>query len=38
MRVEQWIGRIDRIGQREPVVMVRNFVIPGTVEESVYQA
>jgi superfamily II DNA or RNA helicase len=38
MRVEQRIGRIDRIGQQEPVVTVRNYVIPGTVEESVYQA
>jgi hypothetical protein len=38
MRVEQRIGRIDRIGQLQPVVTVRNYVIPGTVEESVYQA
>ena len=38
MRVEQRIGRIDRIGQRHPTVTVRNYVIPGTVEESVYQA
>jgi hypothetical protein len=38
MRVEQRIGRIDRIGQIQPVVTVRNYVIPGTVEESVYQA
>lgn len=38
MRVEQRIGRIDRIGQQQPVVIVRNYVIPGTVEESVYQA
>jgi superfamily II DNA or RNA helicase len=38
MRVEQRIGRIDRIGQPEPVVVVRNYVIPGTVEESVYAA
>jgi superfamily II DNA or RNA helicase len=38
MRVEQRIGRIDRIGQQQPIVTVRNFVIPGTVEESVYQA
>lgn len=38
MRAEQRIGRIDRIGQRHPTVTVRNFVIPGTVEESVYRA
>jgi superfamily II DNA or RNA helicase len=38
MRVEQRIGRIDRIGQQQPTVIVRNFVIPGTVEESVYEA
>ena len=38
MRVEQRIGRIDRIGQQHPVVTVRNYVIPGTVEESVYAA
>jgi superfamily II DNA or RNA helicase len=38
MRVEQRIGRIDRIGQTRPIVTVRNYVIPGTVEESVYAA
>jgi hypothetical protein len=38
MRVEQRIGRIDRIGQPAPVVVVRNYVVPGTVEESVYAA
>ena len=38
MRVEQRIGRIDRIGQQQDVVTVRNYVIPGTVEESVYEA
>jgi hypothetical protein len=38
MRVEQRIGRIDRLGQLSPVVTVRNYVIPGTVEESVYEA
>ena len=37
MRVEQRIGRIDRIGQQEPVVEVRNYFIPGTVEERVYE-
>lgn len=38
MRVEQRIGRIDRIGQQEPVIRVRNYVIPGTVEQQVYAA
>jgi len=38
MRVEQRIGRIDRLGQQSPVVHIRNYVIPGTVEESVYSA
>lgn len=38
MRVEQRIGRIDRIGQPAPVVTVANYVVPGTVEESVYSA
>lgn len=38
MRVEQRIGRIDRIGQQEPVIKVRNYVIPGTVEQQVYAA
>jgi hypothetical protein len=38
MRVEQRIGRIDRIGQKHPVVHVINYVVPGTVEDSVYRA
>jgi superfamily II DNA or RNA helicase len=38
MRVEQRIGRIDRIGQPAPVVEVVNYTIPGTVEEDVYRA
>ncbi len=38
MRVEQRIGRIDRIGQVAPVVRVRSYTIPGTVEDSVYAA
>jgi hypothetical protein len=36
MRVEQRIGRIDRIGQAAPIVTIRNYVVPGTVEEQVY--
>ncbi len=38
MRVEQRIGRIDRIGQPAPVVEIVNYTIPGTVEEDVYRA
>ncbi len=38
MRVEQRIGRIDRIGQQRAQVTIRNYLIPGTVEENVYRA
>ncbi len=38
MRVEQRIGRIDRLGQVRSTVNVRNFFIEGTVEEEVYRA
>lgn len=38
MRVEQRIGRVDRIGQQWATVKVRNFTIPGTVEVDVYRA
>lgn len=38
MRVEQRIGRIDRLGQARDTVHVRSYFIPDTVEESVYQA
>lgn len=37
MRAEQRIGRIDRIGQIAPLVHVRNYFIPDTVEERVYE-
>jgi len=37
MKVEQRIGRIDRIGQRYEKVQVRNFFIKDTVEARVYQ-
>lgn len=36
MRVEQRIGRIDRFGQRNPKVLIFNFVTPGTVEERIF--
>jgi hypothetical protein len=38
MRVEQRIGRIDRLGQLRDIVHIRSYFIPNTVEESVYQA
>jgi hypothetical protein len=38
MRVEQRIGRIDRLGQQADVVKIRSYFIPNTVEESVYRA
>lgn len=38
MRVEQRIGRIDRLGQARDSVHIRSYFIPNTVEESVYAA
>ena len=38
MKVEQRIGRIDRIGQRRHEVRVRHFMYEGTVEADVYAA
>jgi hypothetical protein len=37
MRVEQRIGRIDRIGQLAPTVRIHNFYYDGTVEAKVYR-
>jgi hypothetical protein len=37
MRVEQRIGRIDRIGQQFDRVWIRNYFYDGTVEATVYQ-
>jgi hypothetical protein len=37
MRVEQRIGRIDRIGQVYPRVWVRNYFYDETVEATIYQ-
>ncbi|MBX3412594.1 MAG: DEAD/DEAH box helicase family protein [Pirellulales bacterium] len=37
MRVEQRIGRIDRIGQVYDRVWIRNYFYDGTVEATVYQ-
>src|SRR5690606_892331 len=36
MKVEQRIGRIDRIGQRHPEIYVLNLCYPGSAEEIVY--
>jgi hypothetical protein len=36
MRVEQRIGRIDRIGQDAPVVRILNLYVQGTIEEDAY--
>lgn len=38
MRVEQRIGRIDRLGPVRDVVHIRHYFVPGTVEEAVYNA
>ncbi len=38
MRVEQRIGRIDRIGQVHDVVWIRNYFYEDTVEAQVYRA
>src|SRR5690606_18845579 len=38
MKVEQRIGRIDRLGQPHDVIHVRNYFIPNTVEQAVYDA
>lgn len=38
MKVEQRIGRIDRIGQRRPEVSVRHYFYEQTVEAQVYKA
>ncbi len=37
MRVEQRIGRIDRIGQRHDVVWIRNYFYEKSVEAEVYR-
>lgn len=37
MRVEQRIGRVDRIGARYPDIRVSNYFYAGTVEQRVYE-
>lgn len=36
-RIEQRIGRIDRIGQREPKVLIWNLVYEDTIDDRVYE-
>lgn len=36
MKVEQRIGRIDRIGQKSNNVYIYNFVMKGTIEEKIF--
>jgi len=37
MRVEQRIGRIDRLGQRKPKVTVINLLHAGTIDDTIYR-
>ncbi len=36
MVVEQRIGRIDRIGQKDPLIHIYNLVLANTIEEQIY--
>lgn len=36
MRIEQRIGRVDRIGQEHPTVFIKNLFYTGTKDEQVY--
>jgi superfamily II DNA or RNA helicase len=38
MRVEQRIGRIDRLGQEHPIIRIVNLHYEGTIETDVYRA
>ncbi|MCI0431035.1 MAG: SNF2-related protein [Rhodospirillales bacterium] len=38
MRVEQRIGRIDRLGQKYPIIRIVNLHYAGTIETDVYDA
>ena len=37
MRIEQRIGRIDRVGQQSETVSIYNFITPGTVDAEIYE-
>lgn len=36
MVVEQRIGRIDRFGQKSPIVNIYNFIVAGSIQEEIY--
>jgi hypothetical protein len=36
MKLEQRIGRVDRLGQTRPVVVILNFVYAETIDEKIY--
>lgn len=36
MKIEQRVGRLDRIGQQSPTITIWNFIIKGTVDEKIY--
>lgn len=37
MRIEQRIGRIDRVGQKSESVAIYNMITPGTVDADIYE-
>ena len=37
MKIEQRIGRVDRLGQTKPVVAVLNLICADTIDEKIYQ-
>ena len=37
MRLEQRIGRVDRLGQKSPKVVILNLIYEGTIDELIYQ-
>jgi superfamily II DNA or RNA helicase len=37
MRLEQRIGRVDRLGQESPKVVILNLVYEGTIDDLIYQ-
>ena len=37
MRIEQRIGRIDRIGQKKKIINIYNFNIIGSIDDKVHQ-
>lgn len=37
MRLEQRIGRVDRLGQKSPKVVILNLIYEGTIDELIYK-